>query len=251
MSTMCSSSTAHSPSLRVMAPRAYIIVATASGAVLAAMVAATLATGPILGGQHLSRAPTPPATEPTRHPAVVPANDGGIPTWLTVTMTILLAIYAVALLVLAWFHQRGREERETLSESADDHDLNGAWRTILPVDLGNAAEAQLALLHVGTPRNAIVACWMALRTATMDAGLPTVASETSEELVVRAMRSLGLDPASIRDLASLYREARFSEHVMKESDRDRAGRALRVLADQLAPGRTTPDRTEVLEDVTR
>jgi len=69
--------------------------------------------------------------------------------------------------------------------------------------------------------------------------------------MVRAMGSLGLDPPAIRVLASLYREARFSEHPMTESHRDRAGAALRVLADQLDRRRTEQEPDQVLEGLAR
>jgi Domain of unknown function (DUF4129) len=104
----------------------------------------------------------------------------------------------------------------------------------------DAAEDQLAALHRGTPRNAIVACWLALNAATVRAGLPEVSSLTSQEYLVRAIGALGLDPPAITELGKLYREARFSTHEMVESQRELAGRSLSVLVDQLAARR---DRT--------
>ncbi len=67
----------------------------------------------------------------------------------------------------------------------------------------------------------------------------------SEEYLVRAIRGLGLDPPAITVLADLYREARFSDHVMMESQRAVAEQSLRLLAgqlaDQLAGRHTDPD----------
>ena len=100
-------------------------------------------------------------------------------------------------------------------------------------------------------RNAIVACWIGLHAATVRAGLPEVASETSEEYLVRAVRSLGLDPPAITVLASLYREARFSEHVMVEGQRDLAEQSLRLLVDQLVARRTESASNRLLEGAAR
>jgi hypothetical protein len=235
-----------------MVRRAYTVVGAASAAVVATLVAASLSTGSLLGPQQVSRgAGVPPAEVPTP-PHVQAGDDGAIPTWFTVTMTVLLALYALALIVLAAMHRRGREEHESLAESPEDEIGSSAdWQVVLPVDLGDAARAQLAVLHLGTPRNAVVACWMSLRTATVRAGMPEVASETSEEFMVRAMESLWLDPPAITVLAALYREARFSEHPMTETHRDRAGSALRVLADQVERRRSEQAPDRVLEGLVR
>jgi hypothetical protein len=219
-----------------MMPRAYGVVGVASAAVLATLVAASLPRGPILGIQRVGHADESPPP-PVKHPRAAHGLDGsGIPTWLTVSMTVLLALYAIGLVVLVAIRRLGREEEEEPDDSVGDgeDEVSSAWETVLAVDLSDAANEQLALLHRGTPRNAIVACWLALQAATVSAGLPEDPAETAQEYLVRAVRSLGLDPPAITVLGALYREARFSEHVMVESQRDLAEESLRVLVQQLA-----------------
>jgi hypothetical protein len=93
--------------------------------------------------------------------------------------------------------------------------------------------AQLSAVEDGTPRNAIVACWLRLEEVLTAAGLPPLRHETSTEYVVRALHALDLDPVPVGALASLYREARFSEHPVGEDARQEARRALAALHQDL------------------
>ena len=81
--------------------------------------------------------------------------------------------------------------------------------------------ARIALAG-GSPRNAIVACWMQLEDDAAAAGLPRAAAETSAEYVERVVAASSVDPAPIRELAALYREARFSRHELLDDHRTRA-----------------------------
>jgi hypothetical protein len=58
------------------------------------------------------------------------------------------------------------------------------------------------------------------------AGLPRDAAETSAEYVERVVAASSVDPAPIRELAALYREARFSRHELSDDHRTRALAAL-------------------------
>src|SRR4051812_42045536 len=149
MSALCSFPTKDSPSLRFMVRRASTVVGTASAAVLATVVAASLSTGSLLGPQQVSRGTARPPPVVAGRPHVRAGDDGAIPTWFTVTMTVLLALYAIALIVLAALHKRGHEETETVVEPSEDEvGPADAWQVVLPVDLGDAARAQLAVLHL-------------------------------------------------------------------------------------------------------
>jgi Domain of unknown function (DUF4129) len=92
----------------------------------------------------------------------------------------------------------------------------------LAVDVDAARDA----LAGGSPRNAIVACWMQLERDAAAAGLPREAAETSAEYVERVVTASSVDPAPIRELAALYREARFSRHKLRDDHRTRALAAL-------------------------
>lgn len=90
--------------------------------------------------------------------------------------------------------------------------------------------AARAALDNGTPRNAIVACWMQLERDATDAGLPRIASETPTEYTERVIGASSVDPRPIGELAELFREARFSRHELHDSHRRRAVAALERVA---------------------
>lgn len=105
---------------------------------------------------------------------------------------------------------------------------------VLPeFDEGNVvvdvASARAALAE-GTPRNAIVACWMQLERDAAAAGLPRAPSETPTEYAERVIGRSSVDPAPIGELAALYREARFSRHELGDDHRSRALESLERVA---------------------
>jgi hypothetical protein len=67
---------------------------------------------------------------------------------------------------------------------------------------------------------------MQLERAAATAGLQRAAAETSAEYVERVVAASSIDPAPIRELAVLYREARFSRHELGDAHRTRAFAAL-------------------------
>jgi hypothetical protein len=93
------------------------------------------------------------------------------------------------------------------------------------------ADAARASLLEGPARNAIVACWIQLEDDVAAAGLPRHPAETSSEYVERVIGESSIDGAPITELATLYREARFSTHDLEFESRIRAAEALdRVVA---------------------
>ncbi len=93
--------------------------------------------------------------------------------------------------------------------------------------------AAVVALQTGAPRNAIVRCWIVLERDAAAAGIQRAASETSSEYVERVVGQSSIDPRPIAELASLYREARFSSNVMSETSRARAQSALSGILDNL------------------
>ena len=93
-------------------------------------------------------------------------------------------------------------------------------------ELAVDVDAARSALAGGSPRNAIVACWMQLERDAGAAGLSRDAAETSAEYVERVVTASSVDPAPIRELAALYREARFSDHELGDDHRARALAAL-------------------------
>lgn len=76
------------------------------------------------------------------------------------------------------------------------------------------------------PRDAVVACWVAVEDGVERAGLERSPAETSEDLTRRVLGQWQVDQGAIARLAGLYREARFSRHAMTEPDRAAALAAL-------------------------
>jgi hypothetical protein len=92
----------------------------------------------------------------------------------------------------------------------------------LPDELVDTADARLALLKEGEPRNAIVACWVDLEDSASAAGLPRHPAETAAEYTIRVLHTWDIAPAALGGLAELYREARYSRHPVTEEHRARA-----------------------------
>ena len=99
------------------------------------------------------------------------------------------------------------------------------------------ADAELRdTLTGGSPRNAIVACWVRLEATVGRAGVPRRPAETSIELTTRVVAEHMVDAAAIDRLGELYREARFSAHELGESHRLTAIASLAELQNQLGDG---------------
>ncbi len=98
------------------------------------------------------------------------------------------------------------------------------------------AEAQRAALLTGEPRNAIVRCWLRLEHDVAAAGLTRNPAHTSVEFTEHVLSEYSVDNNAIRELAALYREARFSRHPLEESSRLAALDALDQLHRALSHG---------------
>jgi uncharacterized protein DUF4129 len=145
---------------------------------------------------------------------------------------IAAACYGIFLLLRSLWRNRWRAP-----ERRPDVGFDVVPDQALLESLHDDAEAQLAALEDGGPRDSIVACWLRLEEIVADSGVPARRWETSTELVTRVLHELDLDPRPVADLASLYREARFSAHPMGEGGREKARSALRRLhEDVLALG---------------
>jgi hypothetical protein len=103
----------------------------------------------------------------------------------------------------------------------------------VPEELVESADTRMALLQEGTPRNAIVACWVDLEDSASAAGLPRRPSETSAEYTVRVLRTWDIAPDAMGALAELYREARYSRHPLTERHRAAAVERLTAVHEDL------------------
>jgi hypothetical protein len=142
-------------------------------------------------------------------------------------LTGLLALLLLAL-VRAWRRRPQRHRIEPTTAAA----LPTVAETV------NDAEAELQeVLLRGSPRNAIVRCWVRLEQAVAAAGIAPRPSETSLEFTTRVLAAMTVDDASLRRLGALYREARFSRHELGEPQRRAAIASLTELLEQVGTGR--------------
>jgi hypothetical protein len=148
-----------------------------------------------------------------------------LPEWLSavlrVVIVLIVFVTAIAVLMTAW---RNRPRVRWRRKSTAEGDFE-----VLP-DIAAAvveqAAAQRAALLDGAPRNAIVQCWLRLERDVAAAGLARDPADTSLEFTERVLARYTVDPEAITELAALYREARFSDHLLEESHRRTALDAL-------------------------
>lgn len=143
-----------------------------------------------------------------------------LPDAIKVILQILLVAAGLALLISAW--NRRPRLRWRRKRPPEDFDVLDELATRVAAD----ASAQRDALATGTPRNAIVACWLRLEAVTEGAGLDRDPADTSEEFTSRVLGQFSIDASAVEELAALYREARFSSHDMGETERAAAVDAL-------------------------
>ena len=235
---------------------------TVAGGVLVAVVLAAAATSDapqivtdlpqihwdLRGDDELDVPPPSTVTAAPEAEVPEPTNDE-LPRPVVVLLKVALLALAGALIVLAAVAAgRAWQNRPRLiwrrQRAVEDFDV------LEPVDLAAAvaadAAAQRAALAGGTPRNGIVECWLRLEAVIADAGVPRRQSDTSAELTERVLAARAVDPAAIRELSSLYHEARFSTHPMGDAQRQAAIAALdAVHLDLLRNTRDAPTAAHV------
>lgn len=147
-----------------------------------------------------------------------------IPAWVGEVVRVLLV--AAAFVVMVALLRAGWRNRPRLrwQRSGDTDDFE-----VLP-DIAAAvveqAAAQRAALLDGAPRNAIVRCWLQLEADVAAVGLVRDPADTSLEFTERVLARYTVDSEAITELAALFREARFSDHLLDETDRRAALDAL-------------------------
>lgn len=232
-------------------------VAAAVGAVLLALVAAVvgLSLQPVAfvnAPPPLPIGPRPEAPVRTGGPGQSAGTFVGTPydwpLWLVIMTQAAVTALGLALAWLLWlalrraftrWHRRFARRRHRPSQPGDVVVLP---EVPVPDGLG-AAEAQtrrVDLLSAGSPRNAIVACWIDLEESTVAAGLSRLNTETAAEYVERVLGTWAVDPVALAELAELFREARYSGHPISEAQRDQARSALTRVHADLAAAQTAP-----------
>lgn len=167
-----------------------------------------------------SPADEPEATESGEPEPVAPAETIDVAD-ATETLTFVLQIVAfTAIALAALFMARTIWSRRP--EPPDDTGRRRGGFTTL-ADVADAivadADAHRAALADGSPRNAIVACWLRLEASVESAGVEHDPAVTSTELTADVLQRFPVDGAAVERLGALYREARFSSHELDERHR--------------------------------
>ena len=149
--------------------------------------------------------------------------------WAMILLVVAGAGFLVFVMVRAWL--AGREDRSTVADDAADLDLEA-----LAVAVATDASGRLVALSAGTPAEGIIAAWAHLEATLHEAGVPLTPSRTSTEVSLDVLRRFQVDETTLRTLAALYREARWSRHPLSEDDRSRAAAAYRELDAALRAG---------------
>jgi hypothetical protein len=103
--------------------------------------------------------------------------------------------------------------------------------------LAETVDEALDDLNRGSARDVILACWLRLEDVAKGVGVPRRVTETAAEFTERVLATCQVDRPALSELADLYREARFSSHVMGELQRESARAALTRVRDDLAAHR--------------
>ncbi|NHN55893.1 DUF4129 domain-containing protein [Calidifontibacter sp. DB0510] len=210
-----------------------IVGAAAGLLVLVCVLAVGVDSGPLVRTNDVTYTPprTPTPTGPTGgappppSPRTLDLGGFGVDMVRIVTALLLIGL-VVAAVVLAIAVIRALRQRW----------LDRAKAVHLPTPqqaVTESVDQALEELSVGSPDNAIIACWVGLEQAVRAAGLEHHPSETSAELTLRVLSDLDVDDDALTRLAHLYREARFSSHPLTEGDRAAARAALEQIRTDL------------------
>lgn len=209
--------------------RSTVVVAVVTATVLLLLLVWSAGNGtPLVSAPEGSWAPPPTAQEaPTlTTPALTASPDDAaeretpLTDWsftFAMVLWLLVLVTTLALLVKWLARQRveGMERRALVEEEE-----------LLALLDATSDEVRYQALSEGDPRNAVVACWVALEDAVHRSGLKQDRSETATELTRRVLGRWDVDPAAITTLSEAYREARFSRHPVTEEQRTLAVHAL-------------------------
>ena len=210
-----------------------------AAALVIALVVIAASSRPVQlwGVSSSGSAPVPVAeptdnTEPATEEPPQQREDKQFPPWVAdiVQFVMVTVSFTAAIVLIVWVSRRRLRGRNPLRWARG---RRGAFPEPLPefdeptpslatVDFGAAHLA----LAVGDPSEAIIACWLRLEHDAAAAGVERHPHETSAEYAERVVAEASVDPQPIRELAALYREARFSRHRLSDDHRQRARNAL-------------------------
>jgi hypothetical protein len=183
-------------------------------------------------------ATTPDDGFPPPHARSASAGSKAVDTILSILVAVFVALLAAIVVsggVSAW-----RSRPRLRWGSVPQPEIGFGVLPDIASTVTDDADAQRSALAEGSPRNGIVACWLRLERAVEQTGLRRDPAHTSAEFTERVLGAYGVERAPLDDLASLYREARFSAHEITEAQRRRALTDLDQLHGALLDARPIP-----------
>lgn len=174
--------------------------------------------------------PTVPA-EPS--PTSLPAPHNRVFVGFSYVQVALVALFVLVFLVLVFPALRRPTRARRGRSRRGEPDVEGAEVESGRQVLAEAVGGGLRDVERGEPRDAVVACWLRLEDAAALAGTARRPAETAGELTARVLAAHRVAPDTLRRLADLYREARYSRHPLDERARDEARAALERIRAEL------------------
>jgi hypothetical protein len=170
-----------------------------------------------------------PTTGSTTAPPIVPFDLPWVrPLVLTLLALVALIMVAGTVVALVQVARRLWQDRWQAPDV-----LHAMTSERLDVDLSaprdaveEAAERMREALRTGTPRNAVVQCWLLLVHSLERHGVTGHPAQSPTELARHALSQVSTDAGAVAELTALFLEARFSEHPIGEESRRRAESAL-------------------------
>lgn len=141
----------------------------------------------------------------------------------------LAVILVVCLVLVVRGFLESRRRPPPAPDAAPDLDL-----AELALAVSSGQDARLTALSSGTPAEGVIAAWAHLEATLHAAQVPLTSARTSTEVTLEVLGRFDVDDATLRGLAELYREARWSRHALTEDDRARAAAAYRDLSAAVA-----------------
>jgi hypothetical protein len=213
---------------------------------LAVIAVAAVAAYGHLGLRHVEVA-TPgaaPVSRPVASPSAVPGTEDGTSflAWLILTVIAVLSAAASIAVFAAMLAGRLRSASSRLiawwRHGVADPPPTTGTPDIRRADVLAAVDSGLAGLADDDtdPRGAVIACWVRLEAVAASAGIDAGPSATSSDLVASLLDGQHVSADALATLADIYRDARYSRHVIEVAMRDRARAALERLRVEIAAG---------------
>jgi hypothetical protein len=220
--------------MRTARTAAALVVAVAALALVAvAARSGRTATLTPITARSAGATPTAEGTlhRPTPQPAPPPQPDEGFRMPPIVLMVLALLAVAGLIGVAVWLLRRFRGRHWPWwwirkPGLAPEPALDPGPASAMTGALTEAVDSGLRRLDEGPARDAVIACWVLLESTAAEAGTARRPAETAAELTTRVLQQHRVTAGTLRQLADLYREARYSSHLLGDDAREQARAAL-------------------------